>query len=74
MELLTDVTTNVPEGSLGATVEKTKKAEAARAAELAAQGHLPRLLQGAALLAPTFDDPEFVTGEAALLKNWIQAL
>ena len=74
MELLTDVIINVPEGSLGATVEKTKKAEAARVAELAAQGHPPRLLQGEALLAPTFDDPEFVTGEAALLKNWIQAL
>jgi muconolactone delta-isomerase len=74
MELLTDVILDVPEGSLGATVEKMKKAEAARAAELAAQGHLLRLLQGAALLAPTFDDPEFVTGEAALLKNWIQAL
>jgi muconolactone delta-isomerase len=74
MELLTDVTINVPEGSLEATVEKTKKTQAARAAELAAQGHLPRLLQGAALLTHTIDDPEFVTGEAALLKNWIQAL
>ena len=37
------------------------------------QGHLLRLLQGAALLAHTIDDPEFVTGKAALLKNRIQA-
>ena len=36
--------------------------------------HLLSALQGAALLAHTFDDPDFVTGEAALLKNWIQAL
>jgi len=36
--------------------------------------HLLSALQGAALLAHTFDDPDFVTGEATLLKNWIQAL
>ena len=74
MELLTDVVINVPEGSLEATVEKAKKAKAACAAELAAQGHLLRLLQRAALLAHTIDDPDFVTGAAALLKKWIQAL
>jgi muconolactone D-isomerase len=43
MEFLTNVTIVVPEGTLDATVEKTKKPEAARAAELAAQGHLLRL-------------------------------
>jgi muconolactone delta-isomerase len=43
MEFLTNVTTVVPEGTLDATVRKTKKPEAVRAAELAAQGHLPRL-------------------------------
>ena len=43
MEFLTNVTIDVPDGTPGATVEKTKKAEAARAAELAAQGHLLRL-------------------------------
>jgi muconolactone D-isomerase len=43
MEFLTNVTMNVPEGTLDATVEKMKKAEAARGAELAAQGHLLRL-------------------------------
>jgi muconolactone D-isomerase len=43
MEFLTNVTIVVPEGTLDATVEKRKKVEAARAAELAAQGHLLRL-------------------------------
>ena len=43
MEFLTNVTIDVPDGTADATVEKTKKAEAARAAELAAQGHLLRL-------------------------------
>ena len=43
MEFLTNVTINVPEGILDATVEKMKKAEAARGAELAAQGYLLRL-------------------------------
>jgi muconolactone D-isomerase len=43
MEFLTNVTIDVPDGTPDATVEKTKKAEAARAAELAAQGHLLRL-------------------------------
>src|ERR1700730_15140019 len=43
MEFLTNVTIVVPEGTLDATVEKTKKPEAATAAELAAQGHLLRL-------------------------------
>ena len=43
MEFLTNVTIVVPEGALDATVEKTKKPEAARAAEFAAQGHLLRL-------------------------------
>ena len=36
--------------------------------------HLLSALQYAPPLAYTFDDPEFVTGEAALLKNRIQAL
>jgi muconolactone D-isomerase len=43
MEFLTNVSINVPEGTLDATVEKSKKAEAAPAAELAAQGNLFRL-------------------------------
>jgi muconolactone D-isomerase len=43
MEFLTNVTIDVPDGTPDATAEKTKKAEAARAAELAAQGHLLRL-------------------------------
>ena len=43
MEFLTNVTIVVPEGTLDATVEKTQKPEAARAAELADQGHLLRL-------------------------------
>ncbi len=43
MEFLTTVTIVVPERTLDATVEKTKKPEAARAAELAVQRHLLRL-------------------------------
>jgi muconolactone D-isomerase len=43
MEFLTEVTIVAPEGTLDATVDKTNKAEAAHAAELAAQGHLLRL-------------------------------
>lgn len=36
--------------------------------------HVLSSLQGAALLAHTFDDPDFVTGEAELLKKWIRTL
>ena len=43
MEFLATVTIDVPDGTPDATVEKTKQAEAARAAELAAQGYLLRL-------------------------------
>jgi len=43
MEFLTDMITNVPEGTDEATVEDTKTREAARAEELARQGHLLRL-------------------------------
>ena len=43
MKFLTNVTTVSPQGTLDATVEKTKEPEAVRAAELAAQGHLLRL-------------------------------
>ena len=43
MEFLTELVTNVPEGTDEATVEETKAREARRAAELAAAGHLLRL-------------------------------
>src|SRR5205085_9075764 len=43
MEFLTELVTNVPEGTEEATVEETKAREAKRAAELAAAGHLLRL-------------------------------
>jgi muconolactone D-isomerase len=42
MEFLPNVTIVVPQCTLDATVEKTKKPEAVRAAELAAHGHLLR--------------------------------
>ena len=42
MEFLTEMVTNVPDGTDEATVEDTKKREAHRAAELAEQGHLLR--------------------------------
>ena len=43
MEFLVDMVTTVPEGTSGETVEDTKRREAARTKELAAQGHLLRL-------------------------------
>jgi len=43
VEFLVDLTTNVPAGTSGRTVEETKSHEAERAHELAAQGHLVRL-------------------------------
>jgi muconolactone D-isomerase len=43
VEFLTEMVTNVPEGTDDATVEETKTREAKRAAELAADGHLLRL-------------------------------
>ena len=43
MEFLTDMVTNVPEGTPGGTVEDTRRREAARVKELTAQGHLLRL-------------------------------
>jgi len=43
LEFLTELVTNVPEGTEEATVEETKAREAKRAAELAAAGHLLRL-------------------------------
>jgi muconolactone D-isomerase len=43
MEFLADMRTNVPEGTPESEVDDTKRREAIRAAELAAQGHLLRL-------------------------------
>jgi muconolactone D-isomerase len=43
MEFLADMKTNVPEGTPESEVDDTKRREAIRAAELAAQGHLLRL-------------------------------
>ena len=43
MEYLTDLVTNVPEGTSQAKVDELKAAEAVRAAELATKGHLIRL-------------------------------
>jgi muconolactone D-isomerase len=43
MEFLTDMRTNVPEGTPESVVEDTKEREAVRSGELAAEGHLLRL-------------------------------
>lgn len=43
MEFLTDLVTNVPDGTPETEVEATKTAEKLRAGELAKQGHLLRL-------------------------------
>jgi len=43
MEYLVTMTTRVPEGTPGETVQDVQAREAARARELAAQGHLLRL-------------------------------
>ena len=43
MQFLTDMVTNVPEGTSDATIEDTKAREAKRAHQLAKQGHLLRL-------------------------------
>ena len=43
MEFLVDMVTTVPDGTTGAEVDAIRSREAARAAELAAQGHLLRL-------------------------------
>ena len=43
MEFLTDMVTDVPEGTAESTVQDTRRREALRASELAAQGHLHRL-------------------------------
>lgn len=43
MEFLTNMITSVPEGTSDAEVDATKDREAARARELADQGHLLRL-------------------------------
>jgi muconolactone D-isomerase len=43
MEFLATMTTHVPDGTPDSEVEDTKAAEAVRAGELAAQGHLLRL-------------------------------
>jgi muconolactone D-isomerase len=43
MEFLVDMVTTVPEGATEETVEDTKRREAARTKELAAQGRLLRL-------------------------------
>ena len=42
-EFLVELTTNVPEGTDPAEVDRRRAAEAVRAAELAAEGHLVRL-------------------------------
>jgi muconolactone delta-isomerase len=42
-EFLTTFTTSIPQGTPGRVVEDTEAREAARARELAAQGHLERL-------------------------------
>jgi muconolactone delta-isomerase len=43
MEYLVTMTTHVPEGTSEDTIEETRRREAARSRELAAQGHLKRL-------------------------------
>lgn len=43
MEFLTDMVTNVPEGTSPAKVDELRSVEAVRAAELAKAGHLIRL-------------------------------
>lgn len=43
MEFLVDMRTTVPPGTSDATVADARRREAARAAELAAQGHILRL-------------------------------
>jgi muconolactone D-isomerase len=43
MEFLVDMRTTVPPGTSDGTVADTRRREAARSAELAAQGHLRRL-------------------------------
>jgi muconolactone delta-isomerase len=43
MEFLVDMVTTVPEGTARETVEDTRRREAARVKELAAQGHVLRL-------------------------------
>jgi muconolactone delta-isomerase len=43
MEFPVEMVTTVPEGTPGETVEDTRRREAARSKELAAQGHLLRL-------------------------------
>jgi muconolactone D-isomerase len=43
MEFLTDMVTNVPEGTRPEKVDELRAAEAVRAAELAKKGHLVRL-------------------------------
>jgi muconolactone delta-isomerase len=43
MEFLTDMVTNVPEGTSPAKIDELRAAEAVRAAELAKAGHLVRL-------------------------------
>ena len=43
MEFLVDMRTTVPPGTSAGTVADTRRREAARSAELAAQGHLRRL-------------------------------
>jgi muconolactone D-isomerase len=43
MEYLTDMVTNVPEGTSPSKVDELRAAEAVRAAELAKEGHLVRL-------------------------------
>ena len=43
MEFLVTMTTHVPEGTSDGAVDDMRKREAARAAELAAEGHLLRL-------------------------------
>lgn len=43
MEFLTNLITNVPDGTADATIDDIKSREAIRAAELVKQGHLLRL-------------------------------
>jgi muconolactone D-isomerase len=42
-EFLVEITTNIPEGTEPAEIDRRRAAEAARSAELAATGHLVRL-------------------------------
>ncbi|HWE70376.1 MAG TPA: muconolactone Delta-isomerase family protein [Acidimicrobiales bacterium] len=59
MEFLTNMVTQVPEGTDEATVEETKAREAKNSAVLASQGHLLRLWK-----------PPVVPGEWRLLGLW----